>query len=114
MQKIPILATLTALCAAALLASCAWSPDSNWFLMDSGYSINAADSNAFAVEVHLNQLKRLGGEINSAEFRSFVFERLKWHEPCAGGWELLPCVADGSCVQHTSRSITVFARCAAS
>jgi hypothetical protein len=48
------------------------------------------DDNAYSVEVHLNQLKQLGGEIDGAEFRLFV-----------------------TCVQHTSRSITVTVHCVA-
>lgn len=87
---------------------------SNWYLMDAGYSINplAGDEHGYSVEVHLNQLKQLGGEVNSAEFRHFVVERLKWHGICPAGWTPLTCVADGSCVLHTRRSVTVPGRCA--
>jgi hypothetical protein len=94
-----------------LLGSCA--VGSNWYLMDSGYSINPVegDAHAYRVEVHLNQLKQLGGEVNSAEFRHFVAERIKWHGLCERGWQLLPCVQDGSCIQHTRRSVTVPGRC---
>jgi len=107
------LSRVVCLCAAALLASC--SLHSNWYLMSSGYSINPVDGedNEYLVEVHVNQLKQLGGEINSAEFRLFVTKRLSWHGLCPGGWQLLPCVEDGSCVQHTKRSVTVPLRCAA-
>lgn len=100
--------------AVMLLASCG-SVGSNWYLMDSGYSINpvAGDPDAYAVEVHLNQLKQLGGEVNSPEFRHFVAERIKWHGLCAKGWQPLPCVRDGSCVQRTRRSVTVTGRCVA-
>ena len=99
---------------APLLASCAMG--SNWYLMDSGYSINPVegDADGYMVEVHVNQLKQLGGEVNSAEFRHFVAERIKWHGFCAAGWQLLPCVQDGSCVQHTRRSVTVPGRCVTS
>ena len=95
--------------AALLLSSC--SVSSNWYLMESGYSIDARENDEFAIEVHLNELKQLGGEIRSAEFRLFVSERLKWHGVCERGWEPLPCVEDGSCVQHTRRSVTVPGRC---
>jgi hypothetical protein len=97
--------------AAALVSGC--SMHSNWYLMDSGYSINPVDGEpqAYAVEVHLNQMKQLGGEVNSAEFRLFLSERLQWHAICPRGWQALPCVQDGSCVQHTRRSITVPIRC---
>jgi hypothetical protein len=110
-----LLNRMLCLCAAALLASCSLSADSNWYLMSSGYSINPVDGddNAYSIEVHLNQLKQLGGEINSAEFRLFVAKRLNWHGLCPGGWQLLRCVEDGSCVQHTRRSITVPVRCVA-
>ena len=104
---------LLGLCAASLLASCAM--DSNWYLMDSGYSINpvAGDPDAYAVEVHLNQLKQLGGDVNSAKVRLFVAERLKWHGVCPAGWQPLPCVQDGSCLQRTRRSVTLTGRCVA-
>lgn len=94
-----------------LLGACA--VDSNWYLMDEGYSINPLPGGewGFAVEVHLNQLKQLGGEVNSAEFRHYVAERLKWHGMCPAGWTPLACVADGSCLQHTRRSVTVSGRC---
>ncbi|HWV89987.1 MAG TPA: hypothetical protein VNZ59_07890 [Burkholderiales bacterium] len=97
--------------AAALLSGC--SMHSNWYLMDSGYSINPIDGDAqgYAVEVHVNQLKQLGGDVNSAEARLFIAERLKWHGVCPAGWQPLPCVQDGSCVQRTRRSVTVPGRC---
>ncbi len=99
-------------CADVLLASCAWSESSNWHLMDSGYSINPGDAASdFFVEVHVNQLKQLGGEVNSPQFRQFVAERLKLHGVCPSGWEPLPCVEDGTCVQRTRRSVTVSGRC---
>jgi hypothetical protein len=99
--------------AAVLLASCAWSEKSNWHLMDSGYSIDAVSANEFTFAVHVNQLKQLGGEINSPQFRLFVAERLKWSGICPSGWTLLPCADDGSCIQRTHRSVTVPGRCAA-
>jgi hypothetical protein len=104
---------LLCLAATLLLASCAI--DSNWYLMDSGYSINPVDGDpdGYAVEMHLNQLKQLGGEVNSAEVRLFIAERLKWHGVCPKGWQPLACVQDGSCIQHTSRSVTLTGRCIA-
>lgn len=98
--------------ASAVLASCAWTPSSNWFLMDSGYTVEAlGDEGEFAFEMHVNQLKQLGGKIDSAEFRLFVSEHLKWHGMCLAGWEPLPCVEDGSCIARTKRSVTVRGRC---
>jgi len=91
-----------------LTTSCA---SSNWHLLDEGYAINPADDDAIAVEMHLNQLKRLGGDVNSSEFRLFVADRLKWHGLCPSGWAALPCVQEGSCIQRTSRSVTVLGRC---
>ena len=102
-------ARLPVIIAALLLASCA--AGSNWHLMDSGYSIEPLEGDQLAVEVHHNQVKQLGGELNGAEFRRFVGERLKWHELCPSGWAPLPCVADGSCVQRTERSVTIRVRC---
>ena len=94
-----------------LLSGCA--RQSNWHLMDEGYSINpiAGDGSGYAVEMHLNQLYQLGGDVKSPQFRSFVAERLKWHGLCEAGWQPLACVQDGSCVQHTRRSVTVPGRC---
>ena len=100
--------------AATLLAGC--SVGSNLYLMDSGYSINPVDGDpaGYAIEVHVNQMKQLGNNVNSAEFRRYVSERLKWHGICATGWQPAQCVQDGSCVQRTSRSVTVTGRCIAS
>jgi len=102
---------IPSLLAAGLLASCA--VDSNWYLMDSGYSINPiqGDPEGYAIEVHLNQLKDLGGDVNSARFRLFAAQHMKWHGLCPAGWQPLSCVQDGSCVQHTRRSVTVPGRC---
>jgi hypothetical protein len=99
------------LAAAALLASC--SVGSTLYLMDSGYSINPVEGqpDGYAVEVHVNQMKQLGNNVNSAEFRRYVSERLKWHGLCNTGWQPAQCVLDGSCVQHGSRSVTVTGRC---
>ena len=101
--------SLLPLLAALLVSSC--SVGSNWYLMDSGYSINVREHDEFAVEMHYNQLQQLGGEIRSPAVRLFVAERLRWHGICERGWEPLPCVDDGSCVQHTRRSVTVPGRC---
>jgi hypothetical protein len=96
-----------------LLASCAWEPSSNWYLMDSGYSIDAVEPGEFVMELHLNQLRQLGGEISGPRVRLFVAERLQWHGMCPAGWAFLPCIEDGSCVQRTHRSVTVAGRCTA-
>ena len=97
-------------CLAALLGSC--SHHDKFYLWDAGYSISHAEQvGHFAVEVHLNQFKYLGGEVDSPKFRHFVFDRLARHEGCEGGWEMLPCVADRSCVEQTSLSVIVWARC---
>jgi hypothetical protein len=92
-----------------LLASCSMA--SKRHLMDSGYSIDAGRGDEFAFELHLNQLKQLGGDVHGPQFRLFVAERLKWHELCPQGWAPLPCVEDGSCIQRTNRSVTVQGRC---
>lgn len=96
-----------------LLASC--SVGSNLYLMDSGYSINPLDSDpeGYAIELHVNQLKQLGGDVSSAKVRLFVAERLKWHGICPAGWQPDACVKDGSCIQKTSRSVTFTGRCLA-
>ena len=100
---------IAAIALAILLASC--TVDSNWHLMDSGYAIDTQNGNDFAIEVHRNQLKQFGGGVNSPDFHRFVAERLKMHDLCPKGWTVLPCIEDGSCVQQTNRSVTVFGRC---
>ena len=105
---------LAALAATLLLAACG--VGSNLYLMDSGYSINPleGETDAYAIEVHVNQMKQIGGDVNSAEFRRYVSERMKWHGICLTGWQPDACVKDGSCIQKTSRSVTVTGRCIAS
>jgi len=100
--------------ATLLLVSC--SVGSNLYLMDSGYSINPLDGDpaGYAIEVHVNQMKQLGNNVNSAEFRRYVSERLKWHGICPAGWQPDACVKEGSCVLKTSRSVTVTGRCLSS
>ncbi len=103
---------LLCVCAVALLASCAFSAKSEWHLLDAGYSIDTVAPDQFAFEVHLNQLKQLGGEVTTPQFRLFVAERLKWYGMCPSGWSPMPCVEDGSCIRRTDRSVTVPGRCA--
>ena len=100
--------TLFSLGLAALLGAC--SPHSEFYMWDAGYTISHR-AEGFEFEMHQNQFKQLGGNIEGARFRRFVFEQLTRHEGCEGGWELLPCVADRSCVTQTWLSVTVFARC---
>src|SRR4030095_1501396 len=102
------------LAAATLLASC--SVGSNLYLMDSGYSINpvGGEPDGYAIEVHVNQMKQLGNNVNRAEFRRYVSERRKWHGICTSGWQPAQCVQDGSCIQRTPRSVTVTGHCLAS
>jgi hypothetical protein len=74
--------------AAALAAGCSVLADSNWMVFERGYSRDVAPyGDEFAIRVHLNQLKQLGGDVKSAEFRLFVSERLKSHGLCLGGWD---------------------------
>lgn len=99
------------ICATALLASCAFPESSKWHLADEGYAINAKNAEEFFFEMHVNQLKQLGGDTNSPKFRQYVAQRLKLRGRCLSGWEPLPCAEDGSCLQRTSRSVTVPGRC---
>ena len=96
---------------AILLASCAWPESSSMHLADEGYSIKAVNGDDVVVRVHVNQLKELGGDVNTAEFRNFMAQRLKWHGMCPSGWAPLPCVKDGSCLERTTRSVIVPGRC---
>jgi hypothetical protein len=100
---------IAAIALAILLASC--TVGSNWHLMDSGYAIDTQNGNELAIEVHRNQLKQFGDDVNSPAFHRFVADQLKIHDLCPKGWAVLPCVEDGSCVQQTNRSVTVFGRC---
>ena len=100
--------------AAALLASCSLSEGGRWKLIESGYSISPGpDSGEFAIAVHVNELKQLGGDIKGPQFRLFVSERLKRQGLCPRGWEPLSCTEDGSCVSRARNSVTLFGRCAA-
>jgi hypothetical protein len=100
--------------AAALLASCSLSEGGRWKLIESGYSINPfPDSDQFAIAVHANELKQLGGDVKTAQFRLFVSERLKREGLCPRGWEPLPCTQDGSCVSRARDSVMVLGRCVA-
>ena len=98
-------------CCAIMLTSCAWPEASDMHLADDGYSFNAVSAEEVAFRVHVNQLKALGGDVNTLQFRTFATERLKWHGTCPSGWTPLPCVEDGSCVQRGTRSVTVPGRC---
>jgi hypothetical protein len=100
---------------AALAAGCSWIPlDSGWRLAESGYSLETAPyKEEFAFRVHVNELKRLGGDVKSAAFQHYVAERLKWHGLCPGGWERQLCAHDDACTQRTDHAVTVFGRCLA-
>lgn len=95
-------------CVAALLGAC--SHHSELYLWDAGYTISHR-AEGFEFQLHRNQLKQLGGDIDGPKFRHFVFDRLTRHEGCEGGWEFLPCVAERSCVIESRHSVTVLARC---
>lgn len=96
-------------CASLALAGC--TSGSGWHLFDSGYRIDASSPSDFVFEVHVNQLKQLGGEVNGPQFKRFVAERLKWYGMCPVGWTSPPCVDDGSCIQRTSSTVAVPGRC---
>ena len=96
-------------CTALLAAACAL--DSDWMLADSGYSIAVAPyAEEFAMRVHLNELRQLGGDTSSARFRLYVSERLRIHGLCPGGWEEVLC-AQESCVERSDTYVTVLGRC---
>jgi hypothetical protein len=96
--------------AAMLVGACALNSD--WMLFDRGYSLNPAPyGEQFEIRVHLNELKQLGGDIGSAEFRRYVSERLKEHRICAGSWEQQLCAEEALCVRRTAYSVTVRGRC---
>ena len=99
--------------AVAMLAGCSLiGLDSDLMLLDSGYSLQVAPyGEEFAFRVHVNQLKELGGDVKSAQFRLFVSERLKMHEVCPAGWEEQLCADEASCVQRRRTSVTVLGRC---
>lgn len=103
--------TLLALGAVLMLAGC---NAIEWGVHGTGYSINPApESPEFSFAVHVNQLKQLGGDVKTPQFRRFVDSRLKQVGLCPAGWEALPCTEDGSCVRHVRHTVTVFGRCLA-
>jgi hypothetical protein len=97
-------------CTSVVLAGCA-SGSGEWHLFDAGYSIDAASPSDFVFQVHVNQLKQLGGDVNTPKFKLFAAERLKWYGMCLAGWTPLPCADDGSCIERTSSTVSVPGRC---
>ena len=104
---------LLGLTAALLVAGCgAVDLDSDLMLARSGYSLDLAPyGDEFAIRVHVNELKQLGGDIKSAEFHLYVAERLRRQGRCRGGWEEQLCAEPEHCVHRTRNSVTVFGRC---
>lgn len=96
-----------------LLASCAFlTSDENWRLVERGYDIQMTpDGASFAVRVHLNELKQVGGTVHDPRFRLYVRERLRRNGLCLEGWEPLECVENESCVVWTPDSVKVYGRC---
>lgn len=102
---------IATLCAAVLLAAC---NSTEWGVHGASYAINPAPgSPEFSFAVHVNQLKQLGGDVKTPQFQHFMGERLKRVGLCPGGWEVLPCTADGSCVRNVRHTVTVYGRCLA-
>lgn len=96
--------------ALALLAGCGLA--SNWMLAESGYSIDmAAYGEEFAIRVHANELRQLGGDVDSPLFHRYVAERLRRHRLCPGGWERQLCAELEQCLHRTDYSVTVYGRC---
>ena len=85
---------------------------SDWMLAESGYSLDVAPyGEEFAIRVHVNELRQLGGDINSPLFHHYVGERLKRRGLCPGGWERQLCAEIEHCVHRTEYSVTVYGRC---
>ena len=100
-----------AVCALLILTAC---NAAEWGVHATGYTINPApDSPEFSVAVHVNQLKQLGGDVKTPQFRQFVDARLKRIGLCPGGWKAMPCTEDGSCVREVRHTVTMFGRCLA-
>lgn len=98
---------------AMLLAGCGYlTSESNWNLVQGGYSLDVVPyNNEFAMRVHVNELKQLGGNIHDARFALYVTERLRRNGLCPAGWEPLPCTVDESCVSRSHSAVKVFGRC---
>jgi hypothetical protein len=96
-----------------LLAGCGYlTSESNWSLVESGYSLDVVPyNNEFAMRVHVNELRQLGGDIHGARFALYVTERLRRNGLCPAGWEPLPCTLDGSCVSRSHTAVKIFGRC---
>ena len=105
----PLLACLAVL----LAAGCSLIPlDSGLKLIESGYSLDFDRyDDTFAMRVHVNQLKQLGGDPRSAEFNHFVSEHLARHGFCRDGWELQLCAEESACIRRTRSSVIVLGRC---
>jgi hypothetical protein len=85
---------------------------SDWMLAESGYSLDvAAYGEEFAIRVHVNELRQLGGDIDTPLFHHYVAERLKRRRLCPGGWERQLCAEIEQCVHRTDYSVTVYGRC---
>jgi hypothetical protein len=101
-------------CVAALFATgCSLIPlDSDLKLIESGYSLDFDPySDEFAIRVHVNQLKQVGGDPRSAEFSHFVSQRLVNHGFCRDGWEIQLCAEEAECIRRTRSTVTVLGRC---
>jgi hypothetical protein len=97
---------------AAALVLAAGCGGSDWMLAESGYSLDvAAYGEAFAIRVHVNELRQLGGDIDSPLFHHYVGERLKRNRLCPAGWERQLCAEIEQCVHRTDYSVTVYGRC---
>ena len=93
--------------AAMLAAGCG-----SWQVAQSGYRIDPAPyGEEFAMRVHVNELKRLGGDVKSTEFRVYVAERLQREGLCPAGWERQLCAKGDDCVERTNVAVTIFGRC---
>jgi hypothetical protein len=84
----------------------------DFMLARSGYSLDLAPyGDEFAIRVHANELRQLGGDVKSAQFHLYVAERLRRQGYCLGGWEEQLCADPDLCVHRTRNSVTVRGRC---
>jgi hypothetical protein len=101
---------------AAISARCCSFPaasGSNLYLMDSGYSINPLDGDpeGYAIEVHLIPDEAARQQREQRRIPPLCQRAAQVARHLPRGVAADACVKDGSCIQKSSRSLTVTGRC---
>jgi hypothetical protein len=96
-----------------LLAGCAYlTSDENWQVVERGYALGRAPyGNEFSMQVHVNELAAVGGDVHGPRFALYVGERLRRNGLCPEGWQFLECTVDESCLLRSANAVKLFGRC---